>query len=289
MDKTPRPLRISDLEKITGLDRGTIHYYLKIGLLSPPRRTGRTMAYYHDGHVLQLREIMSLREKGYPLASIREMLEVKREPEPAAAIAPARGADYDSERKQQIMNKAVEIFARKGYHATRVTDITRAVGVGHSTFYIYFPNKKALFIECVDQVFQAMFSDVWEEIKHEQDPLKRMQLRGETVLKHHPQFIDILQVLRTAVEDDPRLETKRREIYCSIAETVRRDLDRAAQQGLLPKIDTALFSYLMVGLLETGALILSLDLGYTTDQLLASMEELIDPTRLNRTPNRRKR
>jgi AcrR family transcriptional regulator len=247
------------------------------------------MAYYHAGHVRELEEVVRLREEGYPLAAIREMLEGAREAETTQAVAPARGADYDSERKRQIMDAAVGIFARKGYHATRVTDIARAVGVGHSTFYVYFPNKLALFIECVDQVFQAMFSDVWEEIKHEKDPLKRMRLRGETVLKQHPQFIDILQILRTAVEDDPRLEVKRREIYQSIAGTVRRDLDRAVQQGILPEIDTALFSYLMMGLLETGALILSLDLGYTADQLMESMEEMLDPARLRKTPLPRRR
>jgi AcrR family transcriptional regulator len=281
MNRTEKPLRISDLEKITGLDRGTIHYYLKMGLLSPPHRTGRTMAYYNSGHVRQIEEVLRLRSKGYPLASIREMMEGEPGAELATVIAPARGADYDSERRRQIMDKAVEIFARKGYHATRVTDITRAVGVGHSTFYIYFPNKKALFIECVDRVFQAMFSEVWEEIRHEADPLKRMRMRGEVVLKQHPQFIDILQVLRTAVEDDPRLETKRREIYSSIAETVKRDLDRAVQQGLLIDFDTALMSYLMVGLLETGALIIGLDLGYTVDELMDSMDKVINPSRLS--------
>jgi len=44
----------------------------------------------------------------------------------------------------------------------------------------------------VDQVFQTMFSGVWEEIKHEENPVKRLRMRGEAVLKYHPEFLDIL-------------------------------------------------------------------------------------------------
>jgi DNA-binding transcriptional MerR regulator len=41
-----RPLRISDLEELTGIPRGTIHYYIREGLVSAPERTSKTMAYY---------------------------------------------------------------------------------------------------------------------------------------------------------------------------------------------------------------------------------------------------
>ena len=68
-----RPLRMSDLEKIAGISRSTIHYYLREGLISPPRRTGKTMAYYDAGHIEELRHIRELQEEGYPLAIIKEM------------------------------------------------------------------------------------------------------------------------------------------------------------------------------------------------------------------------
>ncbi len=73
-----RPLKISDLERITGVGRSTIHYYLREGLLTPPRRTGKTMAYYDAGHVEELRRIRDLQEEGYPLTLIREMKDGSR-------------------------------------------------------------------------------------------------------------------------------------------------------------------------------------------------------------------
>lgn len=253
-----RPLKISDLEDMTGVSRGTIHYYLREGLVSPPRRTGKTMAYYNARHVEELQRIRRLKDEGYPLSHIKEV------------VGGGAGAGAPSERKRQIMEKAVAVFARKGYHQTKVKDITDAVGVGHSTFYLYFPSKLALFMECVDEVFQTMFSGVWQEIRDEKNPLERLRKRGEVVLKSYPQFIDMLQVLHSTVEDDPRLDAKRKEIYTSIAMTVKRDLVKAIEEGLLPRMDVDLdiMSYLLVGFLETAYQLLNIDNRYSADDLL---------------------
>jgi len=272
-DKEDRPMRISDLEKRTGVGRSTIHYYLREGILSPPERTGKTMAYYGGGHVDELMEIKRLRGEGYPISHIKEILAVpKRGRGPTTEHGEAR-----QERRQRIMQEAVEVFARKGYHQTKISDITGAVGVGHSTFYLYFPSKLALFMECVDEVFQAMFSGVWEEIKNEKNPLDRLRKRGEVVLKSYPQFIDILQVLHSTVEDDPRLEAKRKDIYRSIAMTAKRDVSKAMEEGLIPQIDAEIVSYMLVGLMETAYLLMSLDSRYGADDLLDAMVALFLP------------
>jgi len=265
-----RPLRISELEKITGIKRSTIHYYVREGLLSPPRRTGKTMAYYHPDHIAELNRIRELQEEGYPIAIIKEMKaggQARREES-------LEEGEATSDRKQQILEKAVEVFARKGYHKTRISDITRAVGVGHSTFYLYFPNKKAMFMECIDQVFQTMFSGVWEEIKDEKDPLKRVRMRGEAVLKLHPEFLDILHILHGNMEDDPRLEAKRREIYASIAKTVERDINRAIKEGLLKPINAEVASYMLVGWLEIAPLLLAGERAYSLDELLDTLDDI---------------
>lgn len=268
-----RPIRISELERLSGVNRSSIHYYVREGLLSPPVKTGKTMAYYRPGHVRELERIKELQAEGYPISFIRQLMEDEREEAPRlAGEAGGKGG-----RRQQIVDKAVELFARRGYHKTNVTDITRAVGVGHSTFYIYFRDKKTLFLECVDDVFQSMFSDVWAEIKHEKDPLKRLRKRGEVVLKSHPQFLDILQVLRTMVEDDPKLEKKRREIYASIVEPVKQDLTRAMEMGMIPEMDVEIASFVVTGFLETAATILSVSDRYTAEELLDAMESMTFP------------
>ena len=57
--------------------------------------------------------------------------------------------DQGRERKQQLVDVAVELFSGRGYHATRVRDICDRAGVAKGLFYWYFPTKLDLFAELV--------------------------------------------------------------------------------------------------------------------------------------------
>jgi AcrR family transcriptional regulator len=57
--------------------------------------------------------------------------------------------EHGLERKQQLLDAAAELFADRGYAATRIADICLAAGVAKGLFYWYFPTKGALFAELV--------------------------------------------------------------------------------------------------------------------------------------------
>lgn len=72
--------KMSDLVRLTGISKQTIHYYLKEGLLLPPVRTSKNMAYYDASTVDDIRFIKDLQENRYlPLAVIKDILTAKRE------------------------------------------------------------------------------------------------------------------------------------------------------------------------------------------------------------------
>ncbi|MEW6712385.1 MAG: TetR/AcrR family transcriptional regulator [Candidatus Riflebacteria bacterium] len=50
---------------------------------------------------------------------------------------------------EKILQGAVESFARKGYHATSVSEICRAAKVANGSFYQYFPDKSDVFEELI--------------------------------------------------------------------------------------------------------------------------------------------
>ncbi len=71
--------KMAELVAATGVSKQTIHFYLREGLLSPPVRTSRNMAYYDDRHVIEIRTIKELQEKHYyPLSLIKMIMEGKR-------------------------------------------------------------------------------------------------------------------------------------------------------------------------------------------------------------------
>ena len=63
--------------------------------------------------------------------------------------SPRQHTEQGKERKQQLVEAAMELFAERGYAATRIADICDAAGVAKGLFYWYFPTKHDLFAELV--------------------------------------------------------------------------------------------------------------------------------------------
>ncbi|MCB5912067.1 MerR family transcriptional regulator [Streptomyces pinistramenti] len=75
MTDQPQPeYRIEDLAHLSGATVRTIRAYQDRGLLPRPERRGRANV-YGDAHLARLRQISDLLERGYTLASIKELLE----------------------------------------------------------------------------------------------------------------------------------------------------------------------------------------------------------------------
>jgi AcrR family transcriptional regulator len=60
------------------------------------------------------------------------------------------------EKRKQILDAAVRVFARGGYHGSRVGDIAEEAGVAHGLLYHYFSSK--------EQVLQTIFRENWGEL-----------------------------------------------------------------------------------------------------------------------------
>jgi AcrR family transcriptional regulator len=53
-------------------------------------------------------------------------------------------------RRLHLLESALVVFSRKGFHDTRVDDVCTAAGISRATFYRYFEGKEALFDALVD-------------------------------------------------------------------------------------------------------------------------------------------
>jgi len=68
-------LKISELEKITGVPQSTIRYYVKEGLLPKPRKINKSMSYYDEACIDRIALVRELQErKFYPLSVIKNII-----------------------------------------------------------------------------------------------------------------------------------------------------------------------------------------------------------------------
>ncbi|HEY2071766.1 MAG TPA: TetR/AcrR family transcriptional regulator [Rhizomicrobium sp.] len=71
------------------------------------------------------------------------MADLSAEPE-------TRPARRKPESLAKLKRAARKLFVERGYHATRPQDIAREAGLGHGTFYLHFPDKRACFLSFVE-------------------------------------------------------------------------------------------------------------------------------------------
>ena len=71
------------------------------------------------------------------------------------------------ERPGEIVDAAIEIFAKKGYAKTTFGAIAESLNMSRSNIYLYFPDKASLFQTCVKTVvlknMQLLSKDVFKE------------------------------------------------------------------------------------------------------------------------------
>jgi AcrR family transcriptional regulator len=58
-------------------------------------------------------------------------------------------AARQAERRQAILDAALEEFSARGFEATRLDDVARRAGIAKGTIYLYFRDKESLFQELV--------------------------------------------------------------------------------------------------------------------------------------------
>jgi TetR/AcrR family fatty acid metabolism transcriptional regulator len=75
-----------------------------------------------------------------------------------------RLASATFDRRGELLDAAVRVFARKGFHASRVGDIAEEAGVAHGLLYHYFRSK--------DEVLETIFREAWERLASETDRIE---------------------------------------------------------------------------------------------------------------------
>lgn len=162
---------------------------------------------------------------------------------PAAA---RRHTTQGEERKQQLVDAAVALFAERGYAATRISDICERAGVAKGLFYWYFPTKHDLFVELVRTMRRRLRRAQAAGMDPDADALTRLRQGTEASVRFigaHAAYFSFVEVER-ADGDVAAIVREGSEVYLR---DVRALVDEAQRSGLVPDADPTLMSIGVVG------------------------------------------
>lgn len=85
----------------------------------------------------------------------------------------------DNPRRRDILEAALDVFSRQGYHGTTMTEVASVAGVARATLYAQFPTKESLLSELLQEnpVF-GVTPHLTEQVKQEReaDPIQELEL-----------------------------------------------------------------------------------------------------------------
>ena len=153
------------------------------------------------------------------------------------------------EKRRQLLDAAVRVFARKGFHASRVGDIAEEAGVAHGLLYHYFKSK--------DEVLEAVFHDNWSLLLariasvEETDERAADQLRHITaiVLRTWLHLPDVVRVVIREFGRSPELAERIGELAQPI-EAIQRVIVRGIERGEFKKVDPRVAATVVYGSID---------------------------------------
>lgn len=110
--------------------------------------------------------------------------------------------DEKQHKRARIISAAVDVFADKGFHAARVSDIARGAGVADGTIYLYFDSKDQLLLSIFEETMDMLRDGLVEALAGIEDPLEQVRAFARYhfgQVRDHRAVAEVLQVeLRTS-------------------------------------------------------------------------------------------
>lgn len=88
------------------------------------------------------------------------------------------------ERKEQILESALNVFIEKGYNGSTTVDIAKEADISEVTLFRYFDSKKQIFMDAIEPILITSLKESLEESK-DLEPMKKL----EYILKNRIKFI----------------------------------------------------------------------------------------------------
>jgi TetR/AcrR family transcriptional regulator, fatty acid metabolism regulator protein len=158
--------------------------------------------------------------------------------------------DTQREKRRVILRAAITVFARHGYHTSRVADVAREAGVAYGLVYHYFQSKEDL----LETIFRRTWSRMLEAVQQveQEEATAREQLASvaRIVLGAWQADPDLVRVLVREIARSPQLGNEVDEVEHAFA-ALERIVARGQQRGeLRADVDPRLAAWILYGALE---------------------------------------
>ncbi len=169
----------------------------------------------------------------------------------------ARIVDKEN-KKQEILQAALEVFSRNGFAKTKMINVATAAGIGKGTVYEYFRSKEEIFAEAFRYMMQRSDALLTEALSRTDDPEEKLRAIIDIWLiqfmEENGDFMGIMmdfwaEGIRTKNEQILEI-IDLKGIYHQYRQLINDILQEGVQQKVFRKINTMTISSAMIAALD---------------------------------------
>jgi TetR/AcrR family transcriptional regulator, fatty acid metabolism regulator protein len=154
------------------------------------------------------------------------------------------------DKRKLLLDAAVRVFARNGYHGSRVGDIAEEAGVAHGLLYHYFDSKE----QVLQIIFRENFGELlarFHEVEETDEPAAdKLAGIAKILLRTWRNDPDLVTVMVREVARSPHLQAQVAEVREAFAIIARVIVQGQAEGAFRQEVDPAFASWIVYGGLE---------------------------------------
>ena len=156
----------------------------------------------------------------------------------------------DQDKRRLLLDSAVKVFARKGYHAARVGDIAEEAGVAYGLLYHYFESKEDVLRSVFRETWRALIETIKSVEEVEDQPREQLRKVAEILLRSWHRDPHLVRVLVLEITRSQHLAEEMDEIVASFR-AIQEIVERGQADGSIrADVDARLASYVFYGAID---------------------------------------
>jgi AcrR family transcriptional regulator len=130
-----------------------------------------------------------------------------------------------AEKRRKILDAAIRVFARQGFHSARVSDIAAEAGVAYGLVYHYFDSKDQMLNELFTERWSLLLEAIRQADAELESPREKLEAAAGFIIesyKHDPELMKVIivEVTRAANSFGRTHLPEIRDAYDAIAKIV---------------------------------------------------------------------
>jgi TetR/AcrR family fatty acid metabolism transcriptional regulator len=159
------------------------------------------------------------------------------------------------QRKTEIVEAAVKVFAEKGFFKAKVSDVAKEAGIADGTVYLHFKNKDDLLIYLFENKMEHILMRFNSQLAESIDPIEKMKLFFQIyfkIIKEDKKLAEVFQVeLRQSVKF---LKDYHNQKFIDFLNIIGGIIKQGKQDGFFnPELNTNVTKILIFGALDETA------------------------------------